>query len=377
MITGKHSMKSIWRHLKWSTLLLLGILLWSGKAIAVTPATQPIITSLSVVSTNLVFTATIPPAVTQASLEIRPTLAAPWEDAVRLDVPGSGGEVEFAIPKPALESAFFRLRTATDVATEAQLSTELQYVTMPSLEATSPDASTAAVFHFKGVVDGSDRIRITRQGAFWEHVNWDWPAGAVNINGTQWNPREKNYLTTTGAVAFLPERFSLEAVRLEIIGGRDVVALERTNDALVVYLDDTQSGAATYEFKIHFQPMTMQTARARTSAAAMLKIAATIDGSDSLRIMHHEATWKHRAYSHPWGVSLNGIPWNVRQTNALANIGTNTFLPPGVDLSTARIVGRKGRDLGTMWADADALWIQFADNPNGADSYELELSFGR
>lgn len=59
------------------------------------------------------------------------------------------------------------------------------------------------------------------------------------------------------------------------------------------------------------------------------------------------------------------------------NAKTNTFLPSGVDLSTARIVNRKGRDVGTMWADADVLWIQFADNPNGADFYELELSFGR
>jgi hypothetical protein len=30
-----------------------------------------------------------------------------------------------------------------------------------------------------------------------------------------------------------------------------------------------------------------------------------------------------------------------------------------------------------MWADADAVWINFADNPNGSDDYELELSFGK
>jgi len=59
------------------------------------------------------------------------------------------------------------------------------------------------------------------------------------------------------------------------------------------------------------------------------------------------------------------------------NVGTNAFLPSGVDFSTARIVNRNGRDVGTMWAEAEALWIQFADNPNGADVYELELSFGR
>ena len=43
----------------------------------------------------------------------------------------------------------------------------------------------------------------------------------------------------------------------------------------------------------------------------------------------------------------------------------------------AKIVSRKGRDLATMWADKDALWVWFADNPNGSDSYELDISFGR
>jgi hypothetical protein len=355
------------------------MLLWSGQATAVTPAPQPVITSLSVVGTNLIFNATIPTGVVQTILEMRPTLNTAWQESALLDVPAGGGSVEFIIPKPALETAFFRLRTTTSATTEAQLSAELQYITMPSLGPTDPDAlpGTDAVFHFKGIVDGSDRILINRKGAFWEHVNWSWPAGAVTINGTQWNPREKNYLTTTGAVAFLPETFSLDAVRLEIIGGRDVVALERTNDALVVYLDDTQSGAAMYEFKIHFHPTATKPVTVESSPAASLKIAAAIDGSDSLKITASEATWQHRAYSLPWEVNLNGIAWNVRQTNTLVNAGMNTFLSAGVDFSTARIINRKGRDLATMWADTDALWIQFADNPNGADSYELEIAFGR
>ena len=30
-----------------------------------------------------------------------------------------------------------------------------------------------------------------------------------------------------------------------------------------------------------------------------------------------------------------------------------------------------------MWADTDAVWINFADNPKGSDEYELELSLGK
>lgn len=360
-----------------SLLLLLALLLLGDRLRAAAPTTAPVITSLSVSGTNLIFQATLPTGVDQAILEIRPTLDALWQDAARLDVSAGGGAVEFIIPKPTWDSAFFRLRTTTSAAATAQLSPELQYVTIPPLGSDRRDASAPdeAVFHFKGMVDGSDRIILTRQGALWEHVHWDWPADAVTVNDTRWNPREKNYLTTTGAVTFLPEIYSLDNARLETIAGRDLVALERTSQGLLVYLNDTPTGAAPYEFKIHFRPGPPPT-RAASSPAATLKIAAVIDGSDTLKITPRSAVWRHRAFSAPPIVHLNDIAWDVRQTKTLRNAATNTFLPPGVDLSTAHILHRKGRDLVTLWAEADALWINFADNPNGTDAYEIEIAFG-
>jgi hypothetical protein len=184
-------------------------------------------------------------------------------------------------------------------------------------------------------------------------------------------------MTSTGAVTFLPEIYSLAAANLEVIEGRDLITLERTNDALIVYIDDTPSGAAPYEFKIHFHPATATPAHLFPSPAATLKITGQIDGSDRLKITAQEAVWTHMAYSFPNAVELNGIPWDVSQTNVLLNAGTNAFLPPGIDLSTAKIVGRKGRDVATLWADDDALWVSFADNPNGWDTYELDISFGQ
>lgn len=358
--------------------LLASFALTSSNLPAIGSAVAPSITSLSVVGTNLEFHASIPADATEAVLEMRFTLEADWADTARLEIPLNGGEIAFLVPKPELEMAFFRLRISNASTVAPVLSTELRYVTMPSLATDDPQAlaNTNAVFHFRGKVDGSDRILITRQGAFWEHVNWNWPAGNVTINGSQWNPQEKNYLTTTGAVLFLPAAYSLHDVQLETIAGRDVVALERTNEALLVYLNDTPSGVADYEFKIHFRPQTFPPARA-PSPAATLRIAAAIDGSDTLKITTREATWQHRAYQFPSNVNLNRIPWDVRQTNTLANTEPNAFLPTNVDLSTARITQRNGRDVATMWAAPEALWIQFADNPNGTDTYELEIAFGQ
>jgi hypothetical protein len=247
---------------------------------------------------------------------------------------------------------------------------------MPSLGRRLSDTGDA-IFHFKGAVDGSDKIVISREGALWQHAHWHWPLEAVTINGVQWNPQEKNYLTTAAPAKFLPEPFSLESVRLEIIQGRDVVALERGTNALIVHLDDTPAGASDYEFKIHFQPGRAKPVTRGASSIAHLKIAAQIDGSDFIKITPVEAAWDHKAWGNPAEVTLNDVRWFPEVTTVLKNEGTNTFLPSGIDLSTARIVSRKGRDLATMWAEKNELWIWFADNPNGNDLYELEIAFGR
>ena len=247
---------------------------------------------------------------------------------------------------------------------------------MPSLGSTRAENGDA-IFHFQGLVDGSDKIVITRDGALWEHVNQDWPQGPVTINASQWQPRAKNYMTTTGAIPFLLAIFSLTSVELEPVQGRDVVALERADHALIVYLDDTPSGADTYEFRIRFHQIAPQPAAASAPVQATLKIAAHIDGSDRIKFTATEARWEHGEWGYPARVTLNGVPWDPELEKVRQNEGPNRFLPPGIDFSTAKIVRRKGRDLATMWSDKNAMWVRFADNPNGADSYELEISFGR
>lgn len=359
-------------------LLWLCALLSANRVMAVLPGIVPAIDSISLAETNLNFVATFPAGLAGATLEMRPTLSEDWQSTGALDVPAEGGTIAFTIPAPPSPSAFFRLHatfpTETGLRTNVQYSAELQYFVVPPL---GPDAENAseAVLHFKGRIDGTDRIVIKRQGALWEHVNWGWPIGTITVNGHQWKPSEKNFMTTTGAALFLPEKYSLTVPKLERIEGRDVVSLERTEDALIVYLDDTPLAAAPYEFKIRFPLANSEPESKPGSTRASLKIAAVIDGSDLLRITAHEARWTHRAWKAPKNIKLNDVSWDLRRTNALSNTDTHRFLPDGVDFSSAKIVSRKGRDLVTMWADRDAIWINFADNPNGADAYELEIAF--
>jgi len=285
------------------------------------------------------------------------------------------GDVAFVISKPTNSVAFFRLK-GQRLESVPLISDQVPYVTIAPL-GSDRSVSGDAVFHFKGLVDGSDKIVITRDGALWSHVNWDWPPEAVTVNGTRWSPQEKNFLTSSAAVKFLPEEFSLEAAHLQIIQGRDVVALERATNALIVYLNDTPAGASEYEFAIHFHRTETKLVKATTGPSAWLKIAARIDGSDRIRITGTEATWEHQAWSQPMDVLLNGIRWRPEEVNVLKNEGAQRFLPRGVEFSTARIIARKGRDLATMWADNDGVWVCFADNANGDDAYELEIAFGQ
>jgi hypothetical protein len=233
-----------------------------------------------------------------------------------------------------------------------------------------------AVFHFKGVLDGSEKILITHEGALWTHVCGNWPAGPVSINNTRWNPGEKSYLTAVAPQKFLPDSFSLTLVDLEVIQARDVVALERTSQGIVLYLDDTPNGGGEYDFSIHFHPPLPKAARAYRTTVAHLKIAAHVDGSECIKITGAEAVLEHKTWGLPSNVSVNGIPWDVSHSRVLKNEGATTFLAEGVDFSTARIVGRKGRDLATAWAENDVLWVRFADNPIGSDAYEIDIAFG-
>ncbi|HEX4644208.1 MAG TPA: hypothetical protein VH598_01220, partial [Verrucomicrobiae bacterium] len=208
-----------------------------------------VITSIAAQGTNVVLTASIPPGLEQVVLEMRSMLDAnsKWEEKALLDVPGGSGRVTFTLPKPD-GMQLMRLKATPQSAGPATVSSELKYVTIASLGGTTNKSSPSdAVFHFKGTIDGSDKITITRDGALWEHVNWAWP-GSVTVNGAQWDPSEKNYLTTTGAVKFLPESFSLDSADLKVIAARDVVTMERADNALIVYMDDVSNGADEYEF---------------------------------------------------------------------------------------------------------------------------------
>jgi hypothetical protein len=104
----------------------------------------------------------------------------------------------------------------------------------------------------------------------------------------------------------------------------------------------------------------------------VLDIKATIDGSDVLNLSPNGAVWSHQAYQWPTDISVNGIAWDAHTQSTLTNTGL-----AGIDLTTANVLSRSGRDRVDMETTPDGLTIHFDDSPPGAAPYEIKIGFDR
>lgn len=222
---------------------------------------------------------------------------------------------------------------------------------------------------FSGNVDGSERIIIDRNGARWQNVHWATARSPVRLNGVSWHPRTAPYLANTGDTVFLSKAVDFSTARLAgAWRGRDTVAIVPAKDSVTIRIADNPNGADLYEFSVLFD---------KVRPSADLVIHATIEGSDEVVITAAGATWKQKHWGWPRGtVRFNAIPWTPKNNARLANSGTTRYLPPDVDLGSARLVRVSGRDLAAIETADDRLIVRFADTPVGASDYELIIRFG-
>jgi hypothetical protein len=222
-----------------------------------------------------------------------------------------------------------------------------------------------------GTFDGSDLITISQNQATWDHKYWAYPTG-VTLDGTAWNPQSSPTLTMGSNL--IPADLSDYNVTTTILSGRDeAVAQIATNGTLQINVDDSPNGSSFYNVQVTLTSKPAPT----TTRAAFLEISGVIDGSDEIHITPTEAQWIHKDWSTPTNIVVNGISWDPAINPILLNSGATTFLPAGVDLSTAVLVSETGRDLATYDAGAGYADVIFDDNPNGSSQYTETLGFGR
>lgn len=220
---------------------------------------------------------------------------------------------------------------------------------------------------FRGVIDGSNTIRITADAATWTLVDGGFPSKPSTLNGVSWNPGQMPVLLNRGATTFLRSGVDFSHAQLEVQQARDTVVMERTADAVVIHLDDTLSGEAEYRFRLIFPPKPQP---------AVLHITAMIDGSDELHIFRDHAWWVHKQWGWPPQVSLNGVLWHPQSSPVLFNTGSTAFLTNPVDFSTAKLVKQRARDMVVLVSGQDGAVVSFADDPNGAALYDVTVVFG-
>ncbi len=102
-----------------------------------------------------------------------------------------------------------------------------------------------------------------------------------------------------------------------------------------------------------------------------LRIHATIDGTDELRITPNRAVWKHLGWGWPTNITLNDIAMDPHA--ALGNTGGAAFLPANMKWDSAILHKKSGRGTADMYRDGDSLVIIFNDPEGGAGEYDMEV----
>lgn len=94
-------------------------------------------------------------------------------------------------------------------------------------------------------VDGSDRFIFTPQAVRYEHKFWD-PATDVTFNGEPWTDLDHS---PSGWPEFARD-LDLSKARIVERHGRDVIALEQTDDGFDLYLCDSPGSSDKYDAMI-------------------------------------------------------------------------------------------------------------------------------
>ncbi len=356
--------------------LALTVLLFLGAG---QPPAQPVVKGIVIEGDSVVLTVDLPAELTRAFLQTRATLEADWENSFGFPVPVGGGTLNLSFPRQE-SMLFMRVMAYTGEVQTASVETvsrEFKYVTLSSgtssaavrkkSGSTTANSPPVATLHFKAFVDGLDTIRIGREGVLWKHLQYK-PVHEVTLNGRSWNPSEMDFIDL--GKSSLPGDISWAHCEIEVIAGRDIVALEKLNDGAVVHIYDTPWGADEYEFKVNF--FAAPAAGFKKTGTARLHISADIDGSDELVVNGKGVQWVHKQWSPPSNVAINQEGWDV----VGSPVWSKELFPAGVDFRTARIVSKAGRGFVNMQTRKDDILVSFADDMVGAAKYEIEIVFG-
>jgi hypothetical protein len=113
-----------------------------------------------------------------------------------------------------------------------------------------------------------------------------------------------------------------------------------------------------------------------SSPDAILRVRATIDGNDRIRITRGSALWEHVDWNWPLSViNANDAEWSPRLLNYLATAGQGKLLPDGFSLKDATVEILSGRGSVTLEHADDEVIVKLDDPAAGASEYDVRIHF--
>lgn len=107
-----------------------------------------------------------------------------------------------------------------------------------------------------------------------------------------------------------------------------------------------------------------------------VRITATIEGTERIRIYRDRAEWEHVASGPPSDVRINGRAWTPSQQPRIENAGPTAFLSGSAVLVGVDHWKIRGRGAVTLQVRPDHVLLEIADPQPGADAYDIIVHQG-
>jgi hypothetical protein len=231
--------------------------------------------------------------------------------------------------------------------------------------------------HVIAVIDGRDELHVSHQKATWIHKAWG-DAKDLQINGCKWNPQEQPVWKPSSQEGVVAEDLDLAGAELHKLRGRGSVQLGHDRDGLVIFFDDPQGGADTYEVVVNFaEAIARKKVPANSRNDYSVQIKAKVDGPDAEEVVfsQRQAVWKHHGTSPVPIVEINGRPWDVVHHPTIDLAATLT--PETMNLPRITLDKFHGRGMASLDRQPEGLYLALEAHATGADDYDVILTVPR
>ena len=120
----------------------------------------------------------------------------------------------------------------------------------------------------------------------------------LQLNGWKWNLAQQLVWQPKSKVGLVAEDLDFAGAELHKLRGRGPVRLSHDRDGLVIFFDDPQGGADTYEVIVNFAEAITPEGASSTKGLRW-EIKARVEDSEDILFSQDQAVWTHYGESPP------------------------------------------------------------------------------